>query len=153
MALGYLPDDALGSDEDDSSDEFDMDVYRTSQDWLLHSESDRERFLATARGRVATGKRVPSKEALASLEKVKPEDLTGNDRSKSELFPWFGGILTAIKIVSSAIMRWVSKIPRAWLKQHFVCHGASMSLGTSASRSGSKITIVVHIVVTSFHRK
>lgn len=38
--------------------------------------------MAAMRGALAAGKRVPSKEALASLETVKLEDLDENGRSK-----------------------------------------------------------------------
>jgi hypothetical protein len=44
---------------------------------------DEERALAAMRGIMASTKRVPSKDFMASLDKVKPEDLPEADRSES----------------------------------------------------------------------
>lgn len=49
---------------------------------LFGSDLDDERSIAAIRGAVAGGKRVLSKEALASLEVVKVKDLKEADRSK-----------------------------------------------------------------------
>lgn len=57
-------------------------AYRRSAELLFTSDLDDERSMAAMRGALAAGKRVPSKEALASLEIVKLEDLEDNGRSK-----------------------------------------------------------------------
>ena len=48
---------------------------------LFSTDLDDERSMAAMRGALAAGKRVPSKEAIASLEIVKFEDLEENGRS------------------------------------------------------------------------
>jgi DNA-binding SARP family transcriptional activator len=63
-------------DDEDSVPEIDADTaYRRSAELLFSSDLDEERSMAAMRGALAAGKRVPSKEALASLEVVKVEDL------------------------------------------------------------------------------
>jgi hypothetical protein len=57
-------------------------AYRRSAELLFSSDLDDERSMAAMRGALAAGKKVPSKEALASLEIVKLEDLEDNGRSK-----------------------------------------------------------------------
>ncbi len=73
------------SDEDEDS-ALGADVYsefqRRQHEILFGEGLGEERSLAAMRGAIASGKRVPSKEAIASLEEVKLGDLTGNDRSK-----------------------------------------------------------------------
>jgi hypothetical protein len=69
-------------DDDDSVPEIDAEAsYRRSAELLFSSDLDDERSMAAMRGALAAGKRVPSKEALASLEIVKVEDLEENGRS------------------------------------------------------------------------
>jgi hypothetical protein len=46
---------------------------------------DEERRIAAARGALAAAKRVPSKQFVASLEKLEPKDLKEADRSKSQI--------------------------------------------------------------------
>jgi hypothetical protein len=62
--------------------ETDAEAYRRSAELLFSSDPDDERSMAAMRGALAAGKRVPSKEALASLEIVKLEDLEENGRSR-----------------------------------------------------------------------
>ncbi len=61
--------------------EIDAEAYRRSAEFLFSSDPDDERSMAAMRGALAAGKRVPSKEALASLEIVKLEHLEENGRS------------------------------------------------------------------------
>jgi hypothetical protein len=69
-------------DDEDSVPEIDAEAsYRRSAELLFSSDLDDERSMAAMRGALAAGKRVPSKEALASLEIVKVEDLEENGRS------------------------------------------------------------------------
>lgn len=56
---------------------------RHAAEALFGGDYDDERSIAALRGAVAGGKRVPSKEALESLETVKVVDLKDADRSKS----------------------------------------------------------------------
>lgn len=73
-------------DDDDSVPEIDAEAaYRRNAELLFSSDLDEERSMAAMRGALAAGKRVPSKEALASLEIVKLEDLEDNGRSKLSL--------------------------------------------------------------------
>lgn len=53
--------------------------------WLsrIYTEAEDERILAGMRGALAaSGKKVPSKEAMASIEKVEIKDLAENERCK-----------------------------------------------------------------------
>jgi hypothetical protein len=50
---------------------------------LFSGEGDDERSLAAMRGAVASGKKIPTREAIATLEVVKIGDLS--DKSKSIL--------------------------------------------------------------------
>jgi hypothetical protein len=68
-------------DSDDEDDFAEMDYRRHSQ---FLSEQDEERVMAAMRGAIAAGKKIPSKEALASLEKVDLKDLKDADKSR-----WF----------------------------------------------------------------
>lgn len=83
-------------DDEDSVPEIDADTaYRRSAELLFSSDLDEERSMAAMRGALAAGKRVPSKDALASLEVVKVEDLEDNGRSKTlHLDHFTSGILT-----------------------------------------------------------
>ncbi|TQS38373.1 hypothetical protein Golomagni_01121 [Golovinomyces magnicellulatus] len=70
-----------------SSDE--EDEMATNYEYMLlqrrfafRSNSDEERSIATMRGALASGQRITSKAALASLETLKPEELDKNDRGK-----------------------------------------------------------------------
>lgn len=56
---------------------------RHAAEALFGGDYDDERSIAALRGAVAGGKRVPSKEALESLESVKVADLKDADRSRS----------------------------------------------------------------------
>ena len=60
----------------------DAETYRRNAELLLSTDLDDERSMAAMRGALASGKRVPSKDALASLEIVKLEDLEENGRSE-----------------------------------------------------------------------
>ncbi len=69
--------------DDDSASDLEAEVERRIPDYSIFPEESRERYLAFARGRVAAAtRRVPSKEALAALEKVNLEDLAPADRSQ-----------------------------------------------------------------------
>ena len=69
------------SDEDEGglADSEDFGHRRHSQ---LFGEQDDERALAAMRGAIAAGKKIPSKEALASLERVDMKDLKDSDKGK-----------------------------------------------------------------------
>jgi hypothetical protein len=69
-------------DDEDPVPEMDAETYRRNAELLFSTDLDDERSMAAVRGALAAGKRVPSKEALASLEIVKLEDLEENGRSK-----------------------------------------------------------------------
>lgn len=51
---------------------------------ILYQGADDERSVAAMRGALANSKKLPTKEALASLEKVKVEDLPERDKCKSK---------------------------------------------------------------------
>jgi predicted transcriptional regulator len=69
------------SDEDEGglADSEDGGYQRHSQ---IFGEQDEERALAAMRGAIAAGKKIPSKEALASLERIDMKDLKGSDKGK-----------------------------------------------------------------------
>lgn len=70
------------SEEDDDghlADSEDIEYRRHSQ---LFGEPDDERALAAIRGSIAAAKKVPSKEALASLERIDIKDLKDSEKSK-----------------------------------------------------------------------
>ncbi|PMD25194.1 hypothetical protein NA56DRAFT_474670 [Hyaloscypha hepaticicola] len=78
-------------DDEDSVPEIDADTaYRRSAELLFSSDLEEERSMAAMRGALAAGKRVPSKEALASLEVVKVEDLEANGRTCIICYNEFG---------------------------------------------------------------
>jgi hypothetical protein len=60
----------------------DTETYRRGAELLFGADVDEERSMAAMRGALAAGKRVPSREALASLEIVKVEELEDNGRSE-----------------------------------------------------------------------
>ncbi|KAE8447586.1 hypothetical protein EG329_010557 [Mollisiaceae sp. DMI_Dod_QoI] len=63
---------------------------RHAAEALFGADYDEERSIAAIRGAVAGGKRVPSKEALSSLESVKVKDLTDADRTCIICYNEFG---------------------------------------------------------------
>jgi hypothetical protein len=91
-------------DDDDSVPEIDAEAYRRSAEFLFSSDADDERSMAAMRGALAAGKRVPSKEALASLETVKLEDLEENGRSKSLMSHISRKFLSLSTLISSILM-------------------------------------------------
>lgn len=70
--------DASDDEDDDSPDSNESVRSHTGR---LYNEAEDERALASMRGGIASGKRVPSKEAMASIEKVEIKDLDEKDRS------------------------------------------------------------------------
>jgi hypothetical protein len=79
-------------DDDDPVPEMDAESYRRSAELLFGADLDEERSMAAMRGALAAGKRVPSKEALASLEIVKLEDLEDNGRSEFSVVSILNGL-------------------------------------------------------------
>lgn len=73
-------------DDDDPVPEMDAETYRRNAELLFSTDLDDERSMAAMRGALAAGKRVPSKEAIASLEIVKLEDLEENGRSMLNVY-------------------------------------------------------------------
>ena len=71
-------------DDDDPLSAPESDVYTNPYraGLLFNSDMDDERRMAAARGALAAGKKVPSKEFVASLEKLNPKDLKEADRSE-----------------------------------------------------------------------
>jgi hypothetical protein len=69
-------------DDDDLADSEDMGYRRHSQ---LFGDQDEERALAALRGSIAAAKKIPSKEALASLERVDLKDLKDADKGELDL--------------------------------------------------------------------
>jgi hypothetical protein len=68
--------------DDDEESIADIEIGRYSRgSQQLFSEYDEERAMAAMRGAMAAGKKVPSKEAIASLEKVSISDLKEADRT------------------------------------------------------------------------
>lgn len=68
-------------DDDDSVPEVEGEAaYRRSAELLFSGEGDDERSLAAMRGAIASGKKIPTREAIAALEIVKIDDLS--DKSK-----------------------------------------------------------------------
>jgi hypothetical protein len=71
-------------DDDDSVPEVEAEAaYRRNAEMLFSGEGDDERSLAAMRGAIASGKKIPTREAIATLEVVKIGDLS--DKSKSIL--------------------------------------------------------------------
>ncbi|KAE9381741.1 hypothetical protein N431DRAFT_440567 [Stipitochalara longipes BDJ] len=77
-------------DDEDPVPEMDAETYRRNAELLFSTDLDDERSMAAMRGALASGKRVPSKEALASLEIVKLEDLEENGRTCIICYNEFG---------------------------------------------------------------
>jgi hypothetical protein len=69
-------------DEDDDLLPPTIEAYRQAELLLATGEFTGEHTLAALRGQISRGKRVPSKEALSSLEKVDVSTLKPEDRSK-----------------------------------------------------------------------
>jgi hypothetical protein len=68
-------------DDDDSVPEVEGEgAYRRNAEMLFSGEGDDERSLAAMRGAIASGKKIPTREAIAALEIVKVDDLP--DKSK-----------------------------------------------------------------------
>ena len=68
-------------DDDDSVSEVEGEAaYRRNAEMLFSGEGDDERSLAAMRGAMASGKKIPTREAIAALEIVKVDDLP--DKSK-----------------------------------------------------------------------
>ena len=68
-------------DDDDSVPEVEGEgAYRRNAEMLFNGEGDDERSLAAMRGAMASGKKIPTREAIAALEIVKVDDLP--DKSK-----------------------------------------------------------------------
>ena len=74
--------DASDDEDDDSPDSNESIRSHTGR---LYNEAEDERVLASMRGGIASGKRVPSKDAMASIEKVEIKDLDEKDRCKFPL--------------------------------------------------------------------
>ena len=69
-----------GDDDDDAHSPLsEVDSDRAG---FLYSGMDEERHMAAVRGAIAAGKKIPSKEFIASLERVDPKDIKEGDRSK-----------------------------------------------------------------------
>lgn len=64
-------------DDDDLADSEEMGYRRHSQ---MFGDQDEERALAALRGSIAAAKKIPSKEALAALERVDLKDLKESDK-------------------------------------------------------------------------
>jgi hypothetical protein len=76
--------DATGwesDDDDDAGADPEVASYRRTSQHLFDDYDD-ERALAAMRGALAAGKKIPSKEALASLEKLAIKDLKEGDKCK-----------------------------------------------------------------------
>jgi hypothetical protein len=72
-------------DDDDSTPDVEHESLRRE---ALYAEFDEEqRTLASMRGAIAAGKKVPSKEAIASIEKLDIKDLGDADKCKSSPCP------------------------------------------------------------------
>lgn len=69
-------------DDDDPLAAPDPENYPYRAGLIFNNGMDDERRMAAARGALAAAKRVPSKEFVASLEKLDPKDLKEADRSK-----------------------------------------------------------------------
>lgn len=72
---------ALDSDDDDDAD-IDIESRQRDSDVYFNLQRDEQRALATMHRAIAASKKVPSKEAIASLEKVNLQDLQTSDQSK-----------------------------------------------------------------------
>ena len=70
------------SDEESSSDLENEDMRTAVYRQILYQGADDDRSVAAMRGALANSKKLPTKEALASLEKVKLEDLADSDKGK-----------------------------------------------------------------------
>lgn len=74
------------SDSDSASDRENSEMFRLGisrhDREAMYAELDDERSVAALRGQLSASKRLPTKEALASLEILKPEDLAGEEKSK-----------------------------------------------------------------------
>lgn len=69
-------------DSDEDEEDIRAETYRRQAE-LLFGGGDEERAMQLARGVLgAHGKRVPSKDALASLESVRVEDLSADSKGK-----------------------------------------------------------------------
>ena len=66
-------------DDDDLADSEEMGYRRHSQ---MFGDQDEERALAALRGSIAAAKKIPSKEALAALERVDLKDLKESDKGE-----------------------------------------------------------------------
>lgn len=73
--------DSDDDDDDDSGLDLDLEGSRIGAG-RLYGDMDEERMLAAMRGQLATGKKVPSKEAIASLEKLIIKELDESDKCK-----------------------------------------------------------------------
>jgi hypothetical protein len=70
-------------DDDDSAPDLEIEAIRRTSDLMFSGEGmDDERSMAAMRAQIAAAKKVPSKEAIASLEKVDPKELKVADRCK-----------------------------------------------------------------------
>ena len=70
-------------DDDDLVPDLEIEAIRRSSDLMFGAEGmDEERSMAAMRAQIAAAKKVPSKEAIASMEKVDPKKLKDADRCK-----------------------------------------------------------------------
>jgi len=75
-----MPPTSDSDDDDDSAPDLDQETSRSAAG-RLYGDMDEERMLAAMRGQLATGKKVPSKETIASLEKLTIKGLNESDKS------------------------------------------------------------------------
>lgn len=71
-------------DDDDPLSAADSDIYTNPYraGAMFSGDMDEERRMAAARASLAGGKKVPSREFVASLEKLDPKEMKEADRSK-----------------------------------------------------------------------
>jgi hypothetical protein len=71
-----------GDDDDDDDAHSPLSEIDSDRAGFLYGDMDEERHMAAVRGAIAAGKKIPSKEFIASLENVDPKDIKEADRSK-----------------------------------------------------------------------
>ena len=70
-------------EDDDSAPDLEIEALRRSSDLMFGGEGmDEERSIAAMRAQIAAARKVPSKDAIASMEKVDLKGLKDSDRCK-----------------------------------------------------------------------
>jgi len=84
LAAGINGLDSSSPSDSNSDEEVEILRRQRRDEELIASihNADEERLLATMRANIAASKRVPSKEAIASIEKLDVNDLSEDQRSK-----------------------------------------------------------------------